>query len=50
MQPILRVENLSKTFVLHNQNSAELPVLQHASLEVAAGECVVCAARALRQR
>ncbi|NIE53127.1 phosphonate C-P lyase system protein PhnL [Pantoea sp. Ap-870] len=41
MQPILRVENLSKTFVLHNQNSAELPVLQHASLDVAAGECVV---------
>ncbi|WP_338574529.1 phosphonate C-P lyase system protein PhnL [Erwinia billingiae] len=37
----LRVENLSKTFVLHNQHGAELPVLQHASLEVAAGECVV---------
>lgn len=37
----LRVENLSKTFVLHNQHAAELSVLQHASLEVAAGECVV---------
>lgn len=37
----LRVENLSKTFVLHNQHGAELPVLQHASLEVGAGECVV---------
>lgn len=37
----LRVENLSKTFVLHNQHGAELPVLQNASLEVAAGECVV---------
>ncbi len=37
----LRVENLSKTFVLHNQHGAELPVLQHAGLEVAAGECVV---------
>lgn len=37
----LRVENLSKTFVLHNQHGAELPVLQNASLEVSAGECVV---------
>ena len=37
----LRVENLSKTFVLHNQHGAELPVLEHASLEVSAGECVV---------
>ena len=37
----LRVENLSKTFVLHNQHGAELPVLQNASLQVSAGECVV---------
>ena len=37
----LRVDNLSKTFVLHNQHGAELPVLQNASLEVSAGECVV---------
>lgn len=37
----LRVENLSKTFVLHNQNSIRLPVLSDASLEVNAGECVV---------
>lgn len=37
----LRVENLSKTFVLHNQHGAELPVLHNASLQVAAGECVV---------
>ncbi|WP_129954375.1 MULTISPECIES: phosphonate C-P lyase system protein PhnL [unclassified Rahnella] len=37
----LRVENLSKTFVLHNQNSARLPVFSHASLTVNAGECVV---------
>ena len=41
MQPLLRVEKLSKTFVLHNQSSAELPVLQDANLEVCAGECVV---------
>lgn len=37
----LRVENLSKTFVLHHQNSIHLPVLAGASLEVHAGECVV---------
>ncbi len=37
----LRVENLSKTFVLHNQNSARLPVFSDASLQVDAGECVV---------
>lgn len=37
----LRVENLSKTFVLHNQNSARLPVFNNASLQVEAGECVV---------
>jgi len=37
----LRVENLSKTFVMHNQQGAELPVLRNASLQVAAGECVV---------
>ncbi|MGV8924177.1 MAG: phosphonate C-P lyase system protein PhnL [Ewingella sp.] len=37
----LRVENLSKTFVLHNQNSARLPVFRDANLQVDAGECVV---------
>lgn len=37
----LRVDNLSKTFVLHNQYGTELPVLRNTSLEVAAGECVV---------
>ncbi|GBU13260.1 ribophosphonate triphosphate synthase subunit [Enterobacterales bacterium] len=37
----LRVENLSKTFVLHNQNSARLPVFSDANLQVDAGECVV---------
>lgn len=37
----LRVESLSKTFVLHHQNSIHLPVLTGASLEVHAGECVV---------
>ncbi|WP_315707880.1 phosphonate C-P lyase system protein PhnL [Brenneria uluponensis] len=37
----LRVENLCKTFVLHNQHGIQLPVLHDASLTVAAGECVV---------
>ncbi|AVF36013.1 phosphonate C-P lyase system protein PhnL [Rahnella sikkimica] len=37
----LRVENLSKTFVLHNQHGVRLPVFSNASLEVKAGECVV---------
>ena len=37
----LRVENLSKTFVMHNQQGARLPVLENATLQVVAGECVV---------
>ncbi|OON39792.1 phosphonate C-P lyase system protein PhnL [Izhakiella australiensis] len=41
MKTMLRAENLSKTFVLHNQNGARLAVLHNASLQVAAGECVV---------
>jgi len=36
----IRVENLSKTFVLHVQGGARLPVFDRLSLEVAAGECV----------
>ncbi|MFG6654556.1 phosphonate C-P lyase system protein PhnL [Scandinavium sp. M-37] len=38
---MIRVENLSKTFVLHHQNGINLPVLYKASLTVNAGECVV---------
>ncbi|MDX6041608.1 phosphonate C-P lyase system protein PhnL [Scandinavium lactucae] len=38
---MIRVENLSKTFVLHHQNGIHLPVLYKASLTVSAGECVV---------
>lgn len=41
MKTMLQVDNLSKTFVLHNQHGAVLPVLRNASLTVAAGECVV---------
>ncbi|EIG9276532.1 phosphonate C-P lyase system protein PhnL [Salmonella enterica] len=38
---MIRVENVSKTFVLHQQNGARLPVLQNATLAVKSGECVV---------
>ncbi|WP_054179739.1 phosphonate C-P lyase system protein PhnL [Trabulsiella odontotermitis] len=38
---MIRVENVSKTFVLHQQNGIRLPVLDNASLTVSAGECVV---------
>lgn len=39
-QPAIEVENLSKTFTLHLQGGARLPVLQAAALSVAPGECV----------
>src|SRR5690606_31549106 len=38
---MIHVQNVSKTFVLHQQNGVRLPVLQNASLEVSNGECVV---------
>ncbi|MBJ3815773.1 phosphonate C-P lyase system protein PhnL [Shimwellia pseudoproteus] len=41
MRICIQVENLSKTFVLHHQNSMHLPVLDNASLRVHRGECVV---------
>ncbi|WNN42906.1 phosphonate C-P lyase system protein PhnL [Winslowiella toletana] len=41
MHTQLRVENLCKTFVLHNQHGTVLPVLRDASFSVNAGECVV---------
>ena len=37
---VIRVENLSKAFILHVQGGARLPVFSNLSLEVAAGECV----------
>lgn len=37
---MISVENVSKSFVLHNQGAAEIPVMDGASLAVAAGECV----------
>ena len=39
--PVIEVENLAKSFVLHNQGGALLPVLNAVSLRVHAGECVV---------
>ena len=41
MTNMIRVEDVAKTFVLHNQSGVRLPVLDHVSLEVAAGEAVV---------
>ncbi|HDV6330919.1 TPA: phosphonate C-P lyase system protein PhnL [Klebsiella michiganensis] len=37
----IRVENIHKTFVLHQQHGVRLPVLADASLTVNASECVV---------
>lgn len=37
---MIEIENLSKTFTLHNQGGAVLPVMEGAHLAVAAGECV----------
>lgn len=38
---MIEVNNLSKHFVLHNQGSVQLQVLDDVSLEVGAGECLV---------
>ncbi|MGF1444609.1 MAG: phosphonate C-P lyase system protein PhnL [Pikeienuella sp.] len=43
MAPIIAVDDVSKTFTLHTQGGARLPVLLGASLSVAAGECVALA-------
>lgn len=37
---MIRVENLSKSFALHNQGGAIIPVMAGAELTVAPGECV----------
>lgn len=39
-RPMIRVEGLAKTFVLHTQGGAEIPVLRDTALTVHAGECV----------
>jgi alpha-D-ribose 1-methylphosphonate 5-triphosphate synthase subunit PhnL len=38
---VLSVRSLAKTFVLHNQGGARLPVLANVSFDVYGGECVV---------
>jgi alpha-D-ribose 1-methylphosphonate 5-triphosphate synthase subunit PhnL len=40
-QPLIIVEDLSKTFVLHNADSAVIPVFCELRMEVGAGECLV---------
>jgi alpha-D-ribose 1-methylphosphonate 5-triphosphate synthase subunit PhnL len=37
---MIRIENLSKSFTLHNQGGAVIPVMAGASLTVAPGECI----------
>ncbi len=37
---MIRIENLSKSFTLHNQGSAVIPVMAGANLTVNPGECV----------
>ncbi len=37
---MISIENVSKSFVLHNQGAVEIPVMAGASLTVAEGECV----------
>ena len=41
--PILRVENLAKTFTLHTQGGVRLPVFEQVNFTVSPGECVVLA-------
>ena len=38
---MLRIDNLAKTFLLHNQGGKKLPVFQNISFQVKAGECLV---------
>lgn len=41
MEAMIRIKGLAKTFTLHHQHGAVLPVLAGIDLEVARGECVV---------
>ncbi len=40
-KPLIQIDCLAKTFVLHNQGGASVPVFAGLDLTVAAGECVV---------
>lgn len=42
---MIRIENLSKSFTLHNQGGAVIPVMAGAHLHVAPGECVALTGR-----
>lgn len=42
-QPLIVVEDLAKTFVLHNAGGAVIPVFERLRMEVLPGECVVLA-------
>jgi alpha-D-ribose 1-methylphosphonate 5-triphosphate synthase subunit PhnL len=37
---VIRIENLAKSFTLHNQGGVTIPVMSGATLTVAAGECI----------
>ncbi|MFD1807737.1 hypothetical protein ACFSHQ_04945 [Gemmobacter lanyuensis] len=37
---MIQISNLSKSFTLHNQGGAVIPVMAGAALTVAPGECV----------
>ena len=37
---MIQIENLSKSFTLHNQGGTVIPVMENATLSVATGECV----------
>ena len=37
---MINIENISKNFTLHNQNSVVIPVMENANMQVRAGECV----------
>ncbi len=39
-EAVIRLENVSKSFILHNQGGVELEVFRDVSLDVFAGECV----------
>jgi alpha-D-ribose 1-methylphosphonate 5-triphosphate synthase subunit PhnL len=39
--PVLRVEDLAKTFTLHTQGGVQIPVFDQVSFTVSPGECVV---------
>lgn len=43
--PMLQVEGLAKTFVLHTQNGVELPVFESVNFQVEAGGCVALGGR-----